>query len=112
MAPTLYTPFGGDFTYLNSDGVVHAAHSGIAVKLSPCQMDIIGDGENAFVSRYSHISVLAENEQRIQQGDVFGIIQTSTVMLHALASALDNRGCFMAHWQAASPGQESIPRPP
>ena len=78
MAPTLYTPFGGDFKYLNSDGVVHAAHSGEAItsRLHPCQMGIISEGENGFMSRYSHIYVLADNKQRIEKGDVIGIIET------------------------------------
>ena len=78
MAPTLYTPFGGDFTYLNSDGVVHAAHSGRAItsRAHPCQMEIIADGEKGFISRYSHILVLAKNKQRVEKGDAIGIIET------------------------------------
>ena len=80
MAPTLYTPFGGDFKNLNSDGVVHAAHSGTVITSleHPCQMEIIADGEKGFISRYSHIRVRAEieNKQRIEKGDAIGIIET------------------------------------
>ena len=80
LAPSLYIPFGGNFTYVDSLGVVHAAHGGIVHRSleHPCRMEIAGvpeDGDPRLMSRYTHVIVEVENLQRVEKGHAIGLIE-------------------------------------
>ena len=77
----MYIPFEGDFTYVDSLGMIYAAHGGIVhTSLEhPCRMEIAGDpgrGDPSLMTRYSHVIVEVANQQRVEKGDVIGFIET------------------------------------
>ena len=75
FSPSLYQHWGVSFDYLNSEGHVHAAHSGRIKRHSDCSVEI-EDLDSGYTTYYSHI-VLQEdikNDGIVSRGQLIGAI--------------------------------------
>ena len=67
VSPSLFQNWGVSFNYLDSEGHIHAAHSGKITKYSNCSVEI-DDMDSDYQTYYSHILI---SDSIIDGGNVF-----------------------------------------
>ena len=108
MAPSLYSGFGYDFSYFNSNGEVIASNSGIVVIHSTCSMAI---KSQIYSTYYSHISITRSNGEFVRLGEVIGHIQLDRKLANCECDISDGETeCSLTgphlHWEVRGRGGE------